>query len=503
MLLTPEQKEVLQKEIRKAWAYADFRSQQSAMEYLEHLIIDSRPDPRPFRELGDPWQWTLNRKVARAIESLTRVNCDPYDGPRRFWFVLPRGHDKTSASGRLMNWALAYSKVPLRAVAGAADKEQANFLKEFAQTEAKLNPWLNRRLKFTTNMVQGTFTGSQLRILSADEYSSYGLKEDLIFLDEITHWEKPGLWKSIITGLPKRKNAVLIVISNAGLLRTWQYEAFLEAKRSKNWFVYQSPGVIASWLDQETLAEARRMVPPAVARRLFDNIWIDPAHECQFLSREQCLACLDPLLSERQRGISDKGPYLASIDYAPFHDRTVLGVAHVEQDELGRLHVVIDRMDVMQGNRSENRRVPIADVEDWIERQMERFPGLWLVADPYQLEATIQRYELKLPVERFEARGGKSNYELASNLRSLVLQQRLHWYSGCGAVIHPSTGNLHELTDELSEVVIRPMSYGFRIDHERTEHDDRAVVAGMLALTLVRQGSQIDLGSDPLLERYF
>lgn len=411
---------------------------------------------------------------------------EPYTGPRRFWFTMPRGHDKTSFIGRLISWVLSYSRRELRAVAAAADRDQASFLTQFMQAEANLNPWLKPKLTFKVHAVAGVETGCALRILSADEFSSYGLKEDLIILDELTHWADDGLWNSIVSGLDKRKSAVIVVISNAGLKKTWQHHYYELAKKSKYWYVYQAPGCIASWIDKDTLADSRKMLPTSLARRVYDNVWLDPGEESGFLTPAEAAGCIDPQLSYQVEGKGENAPYYAAVDYGSVKDRTVLCVGH-QDDDTGM--VILDRMDVLQG--SPEHRVQIKDVEEWIEEQRKGFPGLSLVIDPHQMESTIQHYEPIMTVERFEPRAGKANYQLAANLRALIIAKKLAFYPSAGELI--VDGELHGLAEELSEVIIRPMSYGFRIDHERTSYDDRVIALGMLALRIIRQEGVRDL----------
>lgn len=103
-----------------------------------------------------------------------------------------------------------------------------------------------------------------------------------------------------------------------------------------------------------------------------------------------------------------------------------------------------------------------------------------LVFDPYQMEGLAQSYELHQPVIRFEARGGKSNYQMAENLRSLVANRMIAWYAGAGTLI--VDGKKETLVDEMAGLVVRPMSYGYRFDHEAKFHDDRTVAIGMASL---------------------
>jgi hypothetical protein len=152
-------------------------------------------------------------------------------------------------------------------------------------------------------------------------------------------------------------------------------------------------------------------------------------------------------------------------------------------------------MDLFEGKNFPGGQVSIECVERWMKDQMVNFKPLrCFVVDPYQAISTIQRFSGEVEIETFEARAGKSNYELATNLRGLLINKRLAWPAGLGSII--VNGVLQDFVDELSELVIRSMSYGWRLDHERNAHDDRAVSAGMLALHLVRVENQLTLSAD-------
>jgi len=176
-----------------------------------------------------------------------------------------------------------------------------------------------------------------------------------------------------------------------------------------------------------------------------------------------------------------------SIDYGPVRDRTVLAVMHRDPQTL---ITHLDRMDVLQG--SKGKRVPIEHIEQWIDHQRRCFNVAALVVDPYQLESTIQKYERLLPVERFEARGGKSNYEMAQALRHAVIHKQVSWPASAG-VITDKNGTPHTLSDELAELIVRQFAYGYRIDHLPGLHDDRVVTLGMGLLCLIRRSPRRDL----------
>jgi hypothetical protein len=485
--LSGEERNQVMDRLRRAYAFAERVSALSARNYLDHVILDSRPEPRPFRMLAEQWQWDLLLQITPALEAIAGVRKD-YSGPRSFWFTLPRGHDKTSAIARLCNWILAFCRHRVTAVAGAADKEQAGLLSDFMEAEAKLNSWLAPRLHFKNYLVEGQHD-SQLKIISAEAFSSFGLKSDLYVLDELTHWPKRDLFDVLISGREKRPGSALVIITNAGTVRSWQWNALQEAKRNpKDWVVFEANGRLASWMNDARVESMRRLLPAGMAKRVLDNKWIDPSEEAGFLTRaesELCIALGNELgLCRRAKGQPDI-EYVAAIDYGMVKDRTVCVVVHRDSQR----RIIVDRMDVMTG--SKENRIRVDSIEAWIEEVRRDFNRPHLVVDPYQMESTIQKYEGRLKVERFESRGGKSNYEMAQNLRGLIVSNRLAFYPSCGEII--VDGEVSSLVDELSSLLLVPTSYGYRFDHTNHEHDDRAVALGMASLIATRMDERIKL----------
>lgn len=487
-----------QERLELAFALALSRSRSSLQGYLDSVVIDSRPDPRLFREVSRPWQQERAARLGPPLESIMGFR-PPWIGPRCFWDTMPRGYDKTTGIARLCNWLLAFSKRPLEIDAAAGDEEQAHLLKESMQREADLNPWLGSRLKFGTKRVFGVATGSVLKVLTADAFSSFGLRPDVIVVDEITHWKKRDLWDALWSAYAKMPGCVVFVLTNAGLLGSWQEDLKLAAQAdTATWKVFEAPGPphkLPTWMRPEDEEAIRRMLPPATARRIIDNEWIDPAEESGYLTRQDVQGC-----EERGRemglGFQVKGKpgeeYTCVIDYGPKRDRTALGTLHQREDGL----VIVDRLEVWEGKNFDSGEVPLLAVRDWIEQMRKDFGQVHLVMDPHQMLDIAQYYEHHLPVLRYEARGGKGNYVMAEVLRSAVVNRQVVWYPGAGT-IPIEGGKIETLADELTGLVLRPMPYGYRFDHTATKHDDRSVVLGMGLVAILHQLLPSRMGKVP------
>lgn len=143
-----------------------------------------------------------------------------------------RGHDKTTGLARICNWVLAFSRKPIEIVAAAADFDQAALLVESMAAEARLNPWLAKRIVYGAKRIKGP--GGVLKILTADSATSFGLRADLVVCDEVTHWKKRDLWDTLWSGRQKRPGSVFVVITNGGTLGSWQHDIVEQVKLDNN-----------------------------------------------------------------------------------------------------------------------------------------------------------------------------------------------------------------------------------------------------------------------------
>lgn len=457
---------------------ADRMSGISFENYLKYVAINSSPEPKKFADLAEDWQWDQARTVGPAIEAVMGLR-PTYRGKRAFWRTMPRGHDKSSSIARLMNYALCYSRKSISAVVAASDRDQAAFITDFMEAEARLNPWFKNKLQFKVGKVEGT-NNSNLKVLAADAFGSFGLTNDIIICDELTHWANEKLWNTLISGSNKRIASVIIIITNAGTMGTWQWKIREVARTDKTWHFYEAPGPMAKWMDSPRVASMRLMMPPSEAKRVLDNQWVDPSEDAGYVSRAEAMSCeergIEMGLSEQFVGQPDR-EYFAGVDYGPKKDRTVLTVGHRRNNMF-----VVDQMVVLQGKDYPGKYVPVLDVENWMRRINKSFPNCTFVVDMYQMEGSVQALSGIATIERFEPRGGKANYEMASIMRSAIVNGRLAWYPNCGSLTAQNDAGVyrqHTLIDEFAESIIQPTSAGYRLQHLSNGHDDRLCSLGM------------------------
>jgi len=470
--------ETLRRAIQVDHAVSDRASQSGLSGYLNRVVIDSRPDPRRFGEIAEPWQWDRVNAILPAVEHVAGFR-KSYSGPLNFYFGYAKGHDKTSFIARLFNWLLSYSRRRLKVYAAAADADQARLIRDAMVSERLLNPWLKPRVQILLKAAWGR--GGSLEILAADAASAQGKLPDVIVLDEVTHWHSKDFFDALYSARNKRPECVTIVTTNAGVKGSWQWELREAARTSPNWHFVEQPErqQLASWMNADRIAEDRKLLTPTEADRLLDNRWIDPGEESGFCLLEEAMACRAVCVGEG----SARSRYFAAVDYGPRRDRTALSLVRRDADS-DPLSLADLRCWHQPGGE-----VQIEAVEEWIEAVHAKQPLTTFVFDEYQMLSTIQKYEKKgYRVERFAPRGGAANYELAANLRSLIASRRIRWPEFVGPTPPHTTSPLPDATSfesELSQLLLRVTPSGYRFDHKSGKHDDRAVAVGMAALFAV------------------
>jgi hypothetical protein len=442
-------------------------------EFRNNLILPT-DEQIAFTECVQTWQQSDLVALDPAWQELAGRRRKGPKTIRRAYIERPRGHSKTSDMAMQIAWILLAAKKPLIGLAAAADRDQANFIHDSLLRLAKSNVELVNDLKFVQHEVRNQRTGSRLEVISSDVKSSYGALPDFVICDELSHWEKPEMWYSLLSSAAKKQACVLTILTNAGVGKGWQWEIREHACQDPSWYFSSLDGPHAPWITDDWLAEQKALLPEPVFERLWMNRW--QHSDGNFVTLAEAEACRSEDRFYQLEGQPGQY-YVATIDYAEKLDFTVGCVCHREGDK-----VIVDRMDVVKPSPS--RPTQISWVQDWIEDIATRFHQVKFVIDEYQLLSTIQQIESRYQVERFAFQAGQGNHKLAMQLRQLLLHQKIEWYPGCGDVpgIHRD-----DLETELSSLILRQSSNGrIRIDHiqDRQHHDDRAFALGVACLSL-------------------
>lgn len=463
--------------------------------YLRLVRIDGSNGPVRFGEVMEPWQADSNLPIIDALDAVGGLTTG-YAGPLYFWRDLPQGHDKTSGIARLLNGILAFSHKPLAIGCFARDTDQANRIWKFMKREASLNPWLDERLEFIQKVVRSKrmpagdnmVGGGELTIYDADFEGNAGHKLDVTVCEELTWWPDKAkqLFDQLYTRRHKIKGAVFVVLGNAGITKTWQHDAYINAQNDPTWDVYRTEGSVASWIDPVSLEKDMKLVAPSIANRIYRNRWINETEKSYLLRVELDLcAARARELNLRSWEVAEPGiKYIATVDYAATKDTCAMCVQGMYPDGTNR----VVKLDVLQAHEFPSPvedgvpRIPLKVVRAWMETQHKAFRNPAWVVDKYQLEEIIQDYEYRWNIHRFEYRGGMSNYAMAEHVRTLIVNRQLLWPEFIGAIkIVDKAGNpqVYTLADEFHDLVCKDMPYGYRWDHKSGHNDDRATAVGM------------------------
>ena len=471
-------KDALKALLAKAHKENDAASQTSCNEFIRRVFIDSAPEPKRFIEIAEPWQLERNAVLTPLVEHIGGIRPD-YDGPMNVYMGFAKGHDKTSTVARYLNWLAAYAKKNLRVVCAAKDREQSEILRDLMEKEGRLaaNKWFKDKIEYGSRVVTGKNNGTKIEFITSDASGSHGRTPDLISLDETSNWESSALFEALFSATVKRGGYCgLILMTNAGFLGSWQEEvrrlALSEHGKTWHFFEQKAGEQLASWMTPEAIAQASKFLSPTEARRLYQNVWIDPAEAgIKLFSPSDVDACI---------GTPKEPPPGAQVffglDYGGTCDRTALSVVWYDT-ATSVVHVV--KVDCYQGNPT--NEVRIADVERWLELHYSLYPNAVAVVDTLgQLLGTAQKFEdAGFAVRRVAYRGGQTNATMCQTLRALLTNRRMVFAINCGLVGGTT------LADELKRVVSKTMRYGERIDHTSTEHDDRVVSVGQASMEAI------------------
>lgn len=282
------------------------------------------PDYRTLAEArpADPWLWD------NVILPIMRRREDGLPLHRLMWLEMTRGAGKTGTIMRTLITKAMLNPGTL-AIVIAGDLDMAKLSAEVGQGECFRNP------KLTKYVVPGQLefriphNGSRIRIMSSDAPSFYGQAVDcqklIIVCDELTTWQKRDLYDAAMSTLPKIHDSQLIVITNSGIIGSWQ-ETAKAAMAKSGAYVYDPEGVLASWISPEDLALVEANLPPAKFNQLYRGLWVGET------SGFTPISWWDDLKDESIPELDDKTPVIVGVDAAYTNDS--FGMVAVARDRL-------------------------------------------------------------------------------------------------------------------------------------------------------------------------
>lgn len=410
---------------------------------------------------------TFQREDAEAI--LTGV---APSAARLHFLTRPRGGSKTTDLAAVLLVVLV-TQAPRRSTshAYARDADQAGLLLDALRALAERSG-LASLLDIGVATVTVKATGARLRVESADAASAFGRIPYFVVCDELAQWptvrSAKTLWEAVTSGLPKRRDSRLVVLTTAGDPAHWSARIISGARQSERWRVSEVPGPLP-WADPDDLAEQRRLLPESAYARLHLNRWT--AAEDRLAHPEDIAACVThdgPLPYDPARR------YVIGLDLGLKDDRTVMTVAHAERRDGSGPLIVLDRIAVLQGSRA--APVQLSEIEALAKQTSIAYGHARIRLDPWQAVGLAQRLrDQGVTVEEW-AFTALSVGRLGATLHLLLRDRRLALPDDPG------------LLDELGTVRLRESAPGvYRLDHDAGQHDDRAVSLGLAALALTER----------------
>lgn len=283
----------------------------SPRDFRRKLLIDASGLLVPLEDSLDDWQ---REDYEAADQGWLRMVSGIGDAKLRYYFERPKGHDKTTGEAHMAGWAMHVCTRPLDGVAAASTLDQAQRLRDAIDKMVRRNPWLKQSLRVNNYEVINDRTGSKLKILTSDAGSNQGANPDFVIIDELTVWKRQDLWDALISAAGKKKNCIVVVISNAGygMGSSWQWRLREECRTDESrWHFRRLDGVVASWIGEEQMAD-RKTMRPMEARRVWDNQWTIETGDC--LTLEDVQAAISPTCIPLATHDGNYDYYVAGLD---------------------------------------------------------------------------------------------------------------------------------------------------------------------------------------------
>lgn len=433
--------------------------------FRDAIVIDTGSSAAPLGTVLDPWQradfevldpgWLRVAGRGRRTDSTLL----------RAWLERPRGHSKTSDQAVMATYALFASVRKLSGIACAADVEQAGLLRDAIARLVQLNPWLAQLLDVQRSRIVNTRTQSELRIITSDAPSSYGLTPDFAIVDEVTHWGSRDLWDSVLSSCAKRADNMLVAISNAGFNPSWQFDLREVIRTSDGWHFNALDGPQASWINAKALDEQRRFLPPVAFDRLWLNRWSSGSGDALPDADILAAVCREP------RSAPVAGCRLVcGLDLGLSRDSSALAI--VERSSDGERNRVLN---CEAWTPSPGSRVSIEEIEHRIIELHAATPIELLAFDPWQASYLAERLQ-KIGIDTLAVPFTAKNLQSMATTTIEAFSERRIELPNDPALLH-----------DLRRLRVVERSFGFRLDcvRDKTGHGDRATA---LAIALHAAG---------------
>lgn len=407
------------------------------------------------------------RLLGDVLEGWQEEDFRALDDPqhRHAYLERPRGHAKTFDLGTEAVTQLVLGPPGQKLYCAAADEDQARLLFDDVLGKFHRAPLLAPLIAVTRRVLRVPSLGSTLTVLASDAPSAFGLRPDMILVDELAEWRGRDLWDSLWSATGKRPRSRMLCISSAGWDKAslaWEIRSI--AEREADWLL-SSRGPCASWVSDAWRAQQERTLPRHVFARLHLNQWIEGAGA--FLTAAE----VDSIFTETVPPL--RGPAVIGLDLGLTKDKSVLAV--VRGDPQTNL-IAVDALITWTPGRGE--KVDLQQVEAAVH-DMARAHAAKVVLDPWQATLLGQRLRTRgLDVTEYSF-SGDSRRRLFATMLDLVRGGRLR--------CRPH----EDFRRELLGLEVQETAAGWRVDHRVGHHDDHVVAVALAAQMVATREAEV------------
>jgi hypothetical protein len=430
-----------------------------ALALLGGLVLE---DGRRWAEAAEPFQ------LADADAALA----PPDRGPRRHFWLRPRGASKTTDAAGLALALLVTAAPPRsRSHAYAVDADQAREVLDALGGFVARTPGLAGAVKLEASKVTVLGSGATLQVEASDAASAFGKRPWLVIIDELAQWPRTGnhtrLWGAIVSAPPKRADSRLVVITTAGSPTHPAHRVWQRAQTSTEWRASATPGPCSWWAPADVAATRAELLEQEYRQLVL----------CEWVEADDALTTA----ADVQACVTHAGPlppapgkrYVLSVDVGTRRDRTAVAVAHAEPSPAGR-RIVVDR--VLRWGGTPARPVRLSEVEQALLR---------LHADYHRAPLVFDFHQAAQLTERLRAAGVRCVEYVFSTAGVNRLARALSAGLRDRAIGLPDDP---VLLQELAEVRIVETGPGtVKLANPPGTHDDQAVAVALAAAQLLER----------------
>lgn len=442
--------------------------------FRDIILIDTQDGPQRLGDVMDPWQREDHEILDAGWQDVIAKR--DTGAIHRAYLERGRGHDKTTGIALMVLYALVVSPKPIRGVAAACDREQAQLIRDAILITILLNPWLDDWVVVHNYEVTNRDTGAKLVIVATDAAGNYGKLVDFIICDEVTHWihkAHQDNWEALFSTAAKHPWCMLIIISNAGIGQGtgWQWEIREKARTRDDWYFHRIDGPKASWITAKQLDEQRAILPGSAYRRLWLNQWVPGSGDA--LSVED----IDAAFVLKQPQVWPGWSHVIGLDLGVKHDHSAMVVLAAKPGS-----GIVKVSEVRSWKPTKTQPVIIETVRNAVRTAFAQYGATACFFDPHQCIDTGQL----LRAEGFRMEevtfAAKSCTEMATAVLQCFTSRTIQLYP-------------HEdlRRDLLKLMIVEKPGWGFKIEAAADEHGhaDRAIALA-IALPVAAAISKLD-----------